>query len=437
MSLNQLFPTDEKIDEIKQLLNDGMPVPKKYQDFAVNGDNDLVHVPTNLIVLPKAEINQELTKLYKNDVNMLGKGVAQVYKYIQTKFINITRQDIEDFLYKQKDYTLTRNINKVVNKPIIEKFPNNRWQVDTIDMKQYANYNYKRKHILNCVDVFSRKCWLRSLINLTSKTASDAMESIFKEAKIKPNIVQSDNGKEFMLTFKAMLKRNNIKQVFNNAYSPNENAIVERSNMEVRKILKTLMVAKNSLQWYKELDLAQAQRNGAYNSTIKATPDDIWVANKEPIANVNQNNNVSKEEDPQLFAKVNLVKNAIRQIAKYKQNDDYKVGDKVRVKMSAIFNNIRKLLKGGDSKQIVVTYTPDIFKIVRVQKKDGVLERNKYVLESENETPLTTAKNKTKYFYASDFIPFNEGDKRANITMAQALKLNKVETNRNDVNYMP
>jgi len=125
-SLNQLFPTDEKIEEIKQLIRDRKPLPKQYQDFKLNGEDDLVHVPLNLVVIPKADINDQLSKLYKEDVNMLAKGVKNVYKYIISRYINITRNEVEEFLLKQNDYQLSSNINKVVNKPIVEKYPNNR-----------------------------------------------------------------------------------------------------------------------------------------------------------------------------------------------------------------------------------------------------------------------------------------------------------------------
>ena len=201
MSLNQLFPTDDKIDEIKYLIKNKKLVPKKYADFQLNDDNDLVYVPLNLIVIPKSEIEQELTKLYNDDVNMLGKGINNVYKYISSKYINITRDDVAEFLSKQKDFQMTRNIKKVVNKPIVERKPNNRWQIDLIDMTKYENYNYGKKYILNCVDVFSRKIWLRSLSNRLASSITNAVSDIIDEANIKPNIIQTDNGNEFKEEF--------------------------------------------------------------------------------------------------------------------------------------------------------------------------------------------------------------------------------------------
>ena len=429
MSLNQLFPTDEKIEEIKQRIRERKWLPIKYRDFIIDDNNYLVYKPLDLVVVPQAEKEDLLTELYKNDVNMLGKGVTNVYKYIKTRYINIKRKDVEEFLMKQKDYQLTKNIKKVVNKPIIEAIPNHKWQVDVIDMDKYSKNNGGRKYILNCVDVFSRKLWLRALKNLEAKTTTKAIKSIIDKAQIKPNIIQTDNGVEFQGEFKEFLEKNNITQIFNNAYSPNENAIVERSNKEIRKIIRTLMLAENSFKWYDKLDQVEEHRNNGYNNYIKTHPNEIWSPDKNKIELY-----PGRKQTPKDKARRELVKRAMRTIEKYKQNDNYKVGDKVRVKMSAIFNNVRKLLKQKLTKQIVVSYSPSIFTINKVVKKAGVLERNKYLIENENGELVTKADGKKKYFYASDLLLYNNGE-ISNLTMEDALKLNKVMTNENDAIY--
>jgi hypothetical protein len=410
---------------VKERIKSKTPLPKQYKDFALNEDDQLVYTPLNLIVIPKSEVEDVLTKLYKDDVNMLAKGIRNVYKYVSSKFINITRKDIENFLLKQKDFQLTKNITKVVNKPIIERVPNNRWQVDNIDMSKYSKNNAGKKYIFNCVDVFSRKIWLRALKNLEAKTTTEAIKSIINEAGVKPSVIQCDNGIEFQGNFKEYLKKNGITQIFNNAYSPNENAIVERSNKEVRKIIRTLMLAENSFKWYNKLDQVQEHRNRGYNETIKVYPDQVWTADKT--------NKIDTKSD-KFKASINLAERAIKSIKKYRKLDNFKVDQKVRVKMSAIFNNIRKLLKEGNSKQIVVSYTPDVFSVEKIIRGSGVLERKKYVLKNEEGNVVTKSDGKIKYFYASDLIPFNDGEE-SNITMERALELNKVEPNQNDAIY--
>jgi hypothetical protein len=189
------------------------------------------------------------------------------------------------------------------------------------------------------------------------------------------------------------------------------------------------MLAENSFKWYDKLDQVEEHRNNGYNNYIKTHPNEIWSPDKNKIELY-----PGRKQTPKDKARRELVKRAMRTIEKYKQNDNYKVGDKVRVKMSAIFNNVRKLLKQKLTKQIVVSYSPSIFTINKVVKKAGVLERNKYLIENENGELVTKADGKKKYFYASDLLLYNNGE-ISNLTMEDALKLNKVMTNENDAIY--
>jgi hypothetical protein len=55
-----------------------------------------------------------------------------------------------------------------------------------------------------------------------------------------------------------------------------------------------------------------------------------------------------------------------------KNNDttECKIGDFVRVKMGTLYSKIRKLIKSGDKKNIVVNYSPTIFQISSILVKD-------------------------------------------------------------------
>jgi len=110
------------------------------------------------------------------------------------------------------------------------------------------------------------------------------------------------------------------------------------------------------------------------------------------------------------------------------------VGDIVRVKMSSIFANVRKALKAKEGKNIVVTYTPELFRVRKVIVPRGVLERKRYVLENEDEKILS--KNNTAVqFYASELLLWDGGNNDTEITMERALELNKVNRNENDVDF--
>jgi IS30 family transposase len=433
MSLNQLFNTDAKYDNNYNLLKSKARVPAKYQEFKLNNKNEIYYEPTKAIVIKRSESQEFLKSLYEKErLQLIGKGIRTFYKYINERYINITYKDVTEFLKKQENYQLTSDINKVVNKPIIEKRPNARWQIDLIDMSNYGQQN-KKKYILNCVDVFSRKIWLRPLKDKTAMLSSDALINIIEVADVKPDIIQTDNGGEFLAQFNQYCKDNEIKHIFSTSYTPNDNAIVERSNKEVRKIIRAIMVENINSKWDNILQDVEDNINNSYHSTIKTYPNKIWINNTNKISIRNFPKTLINN-NPKLKALDNIITTSEKKIKKYKELDDYEVGDIVRVKMSSIFTNVRKLLKSKDSKQIVVSYTPEKFIISKVTNKHGTLERKRYMLENADEFVLKNHKGNNKYFYASELIESN-GDEDFNINMDDALDLNKVKRNESDVIY--
>jgi hypothetical protein len=66
--------------------------------------------------------------------------------------------------------------------------------------------------------------------------------------------------------------------------------------------------------------------------------------------------------------------------------------------------------------------------------RNGLLERKRYVLETADGDVVRSAKGKQKDFYASELQHAPDGT-QGNVTMEQALKLNQVERNKNDLQY--
>jgi CRISPR/Cas system-associated protein endoribonuclease Cas2 len=106
--LNNLFPNDDTIEEvINYLKTNQLPTitnekrfKEKYKQFVLN-DGHLIYQPLNLMVIKKNDIATTLETLYKTDPNAFGKGIVTLYKYVSSKFISITRADVNAFLKKQ------------------------------------------------------------------------------------------------------------------------------------------------------------------------------------------------------------------------------------------------------------------------------------------------------------------------------------------------
>ena len=75
---------------------------KKWTPFYIR-ENHLIYRPLELKVIIDADEKQEVMKtLYDNDRFGVGSGIAQFYHIICSKYLNIKRKDVADFLKRQK-----------------------------------------------------------------------------------------------------------------------------------------------------------------------------------------------------------------------------------------------------------------------------------------------------------------------------------------------
>jgi hypothetical protein len=442
--LNNLFPTDETIDMVKEYIRTKLIPPeikssyhfqKKYKHFKLNNDGELLYEPLKLVVVKKANIEGILANLYKNDKNALGKGIVNFYKYVCSKYINIKRKDIQEFLKKQPNYQMNKRITHRVNKPIIAKAPNSLWCVDLIDLAKYSGHNNFFKYVMLVVDTFSRKVWLEKMRTKGAKQTAKALQNTCKRANIMPSVILSDNGTEFKGEFSEFCKENEIKQSFSRTYSPQSNALAERSIQDIRKIMRAFMTSENDLNWASRLKIIEDNKNRTYNSTIKATPDEVWSADKISPINRHLPDTLINKTNKKLVAKTNVLRLAEKQIEQFQEDDNFQVGDSVRVKMSSIFSGVRRLVKQNLTKQIVITYSPEVFYVKRVIKpRTRTLARQRYIVENSQGQQINKPNGGIKHFFASELQLVSEVTE-PEISMERALKLNKVEPTKNDLLY--
>ena len=102
--LNALKFDDKNIENIKkfiqyQELRKTFPDLEKerfktnFKDFILINDT-LIYKPKNLEVIPTHKINDTLETLYKNPVYGLGAGIKTFYSSVNSKYLNITRNDV-------------------------------------------------------------------------------------------------------------------------------------------------------------------------------------------------------------------------------------------------------------------------------------------------------------------------------------------------------
>jgi len=105
----------------------------------------------------------------------------------------------------------------------------------------------------------------------------NALVNIVQESKTYPKIIQAENGSEFEEETSAWMKEQNIVYIKTLSYSPESNGVVEGKNKIVRKILREIMIRKNSRNWTNYLQICAELMNTQRNGTTKENPNDIWL----------------------------------------------------------------------------------------------------------------------------------------------------------------
>ena len=112
------------------------------------------------------------------------------------------------------------------------------WSLDILDLKDYGPENNRGyRYVLVIIDNFSKFGWIVPLKNKNAQTIKDSFENILISSKTKPNLIESDRGKQFHNNiFQDFLNKNNIK-----LYSRNTSlgaVFAERFNRTLRDLLK-------------------------------------------------------------------------------------------------------------------------------------------------------------------------------------------------------
>ena len=99
-------------------------------------------------------------------------------------------------------------IHEIYSKPSNKKYPTNKtiiksiddtWSSDLLDMNDYGIKNNKGyRYILVVIDNFSKFGWTIPVKNKYAQSITDAFSQIIKTSRPKPNLLETDDGKEYV-----------------------------------------------------------------------------------------------------------------------------------------------------------------------------------------------------------------------------------------------
>ena len=381
-------------------------------------NNELIynHDGNKRFVVPREDVEDTLQDLYQSNL-FIGIGQNALYKKISEKVIGIRRKEASEFLKKQSLYQLTNDTHHVINKPLRPKEKLQQIHLDLVDFARYSAQNRQYKYVLSFIDGFTKKCFLRGLKHKTLEDTIEALDNIIQESG-KPRKIISDLGGEFSLD--AWGRQNNVIIIHSRSYQPETNGQVENLNRQIRKILRAFFVRNNSTNWIDNLQEVQDNLNSNRHSVTKQTPNSLFETNNE---------------GNKLKARLRIDERAKKILSKEK--DYFRVGDLVRIKMSALKSKVRKMIKDKDKKFIIVTYTPEVYRIYQIIRNNNIGFENTRYLVKHLDGRVLIAENlrdrnnnlepREKLLFGSDLI-HSQVDDTPLISSKDADKLNSVET---------
>ena len=181
-------------------------------------------------------------------------------------------------------------INEIYSKPPKKYYPTNKtdvyyiddiWSLDILDLKDYGPENNRGyRYVLVTIDNFSKFGWTTPLKNKNAQTIKDSFENILTNSKRKPNLIETDRGKEFYNNiFQDFLNKNNIK-----LYSRNSSygaVFAERFNRTIRDLLKKIVFENGDANWIDVLQTITNHYNNRIHSSTKLSPKDASLKKNE------------------------------------------------------------------------------------------------------------------------------------------------------------
>ena len=172
-------------------------------------------------------------------------------------------------------------INEIYSKPPKKYYATNKtdvyyiddiWSLDILDLNDYGPKNNRGyRYALVTIDNFSKFGWTIPLKNKNAQTIKDSFENILISSKRKPNLIESDRGKEFYNNiFQDFLNKNDIKLYSRNTYLGA--VFAERFNKSIRDLLKRPVFEKGDGNWIDVLPTITKQYNNRIHSSTKLTP---------------------------------------------------------------------------------------------------------------------------------------------------------------------
>ena len=211
-------------------------------------------------------------------------GVARLLTEARRQRLNVTREEVEQFLSDQHTYSLHKPIRRVfeTNHTYVSGI-DKQWQADLADMQGVAVENGGVRFLLTCIDVFSKYAWVVPVKDKGAAAMSKALDTLLKlAAPRKPTRLQTDKGNEFLCkSVQHLLKAQNIQHFTTD--SDKKAAVVERFNRTIKTRIWKYFTAKRTRRYVDVLDDFVHAYNNSRHRSIGMKPADVRTQHETQI----------------------------------------------------------------------------------------------------------------------------------------------------------
>ena len=180
------------------------------------------------------------------------------------------KKDLTKIFIDEIYSSLPKN-NYPTNKTKI-RFIDDTWSSDLLDMNDYGRRKNKGyRYILVVIDNFSKFGWTIPLKNKYAQSITDAFSEIMKSSNRKPDLLETDDGKEYVnKNFNEFLDNHNIERY--SRYTDKRAVIAERLIRTIRKLSKNPVFEKGKADWLSELPSVIKKYNNTSHHSIIVNP---------------------------------------------------------------------------------------------------------------------------------------------------------------------
>lgn len=269
-------------------------------------------------------------------------GIKKLKTILTEHNIQISNKELSDLIKDQK----TNKIHKVYKSNqksmghIISYAKNHNWQMDLSDMSMYQTKNHGYKYILLAVDVFTRKAYAQAIKNKTEKSITEAFNKMTQSEQ--PLKLTTDNGSEFInKEFKVSIDDKDINHVTTSVGNHNALGIIDRFTRTLKEMIHKHFTENNTTNW---VDVLQTTIN---------------IYNNNPHDGINEIKPNEAENKKDIIMELNIMKS--QEENTQETNNEFKIGDKVRVRENGTFR------KGYLPKWSFETHTiTNLFKVTAI-----------------------------------------------------------------------